>query len=150
MIATSSVVAPVTSAQMRWPTLENSAGGPLSNLCRDRAAISRKSLTASCDAGFDTLRGLSPYYDSILIQPVASGDEYRVFLLDDEVIYSARKYPPSVLGDGVSSIRELLAAHNEALRSRGLSPVAVDEDDASLDDVPARGARQEISGRMEF
>ncbi len=93
---------------------------------------------------------VSPYYDSILIQPVASGDEYRVFLLDDEVVYTARKYPPSVVGDGISSIRELLAAHNEALRSRGLSPVAIDERDASLDVVPAKGARWEIPGRMNL
>jgi hypothetical protein len=93
---------------------------------------------------------VSSCYDSILIQPVASGDEYRVFLLDDEVVYTARKYPPSVLGDGIRSIRELLAAHNDALRSRGLSPVALDEGGASLDVVPARGARWEIAGRMNL
>src|SRR6266446_4668632 len=64
---------------------------------------------------------VSQYYDSILIQPVATGNEYRIFLLDDEVVYCARKYPPFVSGDGVRSIGELLIAHDEALRSRGLS-----------------------------
>src|SRR6266700_1376087 len=64
-------------------------------------------------------------YDSILIQRIVSGAEYRVFLLDDEIVYTARKYPPSILGDGVRSIGDLLTAHNAALRSRGLSPVAV-------------------------
>jgi D-alanine-D-alanine ligase-like ATP-grasp enzyme len=93
---------------------------------------------------------VSVYYDSILIQPAASGDEYRVFLLDDEVVYTARKYPPSVFGDGISSIRELLAAHNQTLRSRGLSPVAVDQSDTSLDVVPASGTRREIPGRMNL
>src|SRR5882762_10814432 len=72
------------------------------------------------------LHEVSQHYDSILIQPVVSGIEYRIFLLDDEIVYSARKYPPFVLGDGSSSIRSLLIAHNEALRSRGLSPVSVD------------------------
>jgi glutathione synthase/RimK-type ligase-like ATP-grasp enzyme len=94
---------------------------------------------------------VSKYYDSVLIQPVVSGDEYRFFLLDDDVVYTARKYPPSVWGDGVCSIRELLAAHNDALRSCGLSPAspAVDRD-GSLDIVLPRGERWEIPGRMNL
>jgi hypothetical protein len=92
---------------------------------------------------------VSHYYDSILIQPVVFGLEYRIFLLDDEVVYSARKYPPFVLGDGIRSIRDLLAAHNEALRSRGLSPVSLDRD-ASLDAVLPKGERWDIPGRMNL
>ena len=64
------------------------------------------------------------YYDAILMQPIVEAIEYRIFLLDDDVLYCARKYPPFVLGDGVRTIRELLAAHNDALHARGLSPVA--------------------------
>jgi len=84
--------------------------------------------------------------DSVLIQPVVSGNEYRVFLLDDAVAYSARKYPPFVRGDGESSIRDLLKVHNAALRLRGLSPVAVDAADAVL----PRGERFDIPGRMNL
>jgi RimK-like ATP-grasp domain len=93
---------------------------------------------------------VSQYYDSVLIQPVVSGREYRVFLLDDEVVYTARKYPPSVIGDGIRCIRDLLTAHNDALRGRGLSPVAVDDRDASLETVPAKGERREIPGRTNL
>jgi len=92
---------------------------------------------------------VSQYYDAILIQPIVSGNEYRVFLLDDEILYTARKYPPFVLGDAARPIRDLLVAHNEALRSRGLSPVAV-ADDPSLDVVLAKGERWEIPGRMNL
>ncbi len=95
------------------------------------------------------LHEVSQHYDSILIQPVVSGLEYRVFLLDDEIVYSARKYPPFVLGDGISSIRDLLIAHNEALRSRGLSPASVDRN-ASLDVVLPKGKRWDIPGRMNL
>ncbi len=95
------------------------------------------------------LHEVSQHYDSILIQPVVSGLEYRIFLLDDEIVYSARKYPPFVLGDGIVSIRDLLIAHNEALRSRGLSPVAVDRD-VSLDIVLPKGERWDIPGRMNL
>ena len=94
---------------------------------------------------------VSQYYDAVLMQPVVSRLEYRIFLLDGEVLYSARKYPPFVLGDGLSTIRDLLAAHNAALRSRGLSPASVIEGhDTSLDTVPPRGERWEIPGRMNL
>ena len=95
------------------------------------------------------LREVSRHYDSILIQPLASGIEYRIFLLDDEMVYAARKYPPSILGDGVSPIRDLLVAHNAALQARGLSPVSA-EHDISLDVVLATGERWEIPGRMNL
>jgi D-alanine-D-alanine ligase-like ATP-grasp enzyme len=94
---------------------------------------------------------VSKYYDSILMQPIVSGIECRIFLLDDEMVYFARKHPPFVVGDGISSIRDLLAAHNAALRSRGLSPVsAADGRDASLKAVLPRGERWEIPGRMNL
>ena len=62
---------------------------------------------------------VTKYYDAVLIQPIVEGSEYRVFLLDDDALYCARKYPPSVTGDGVHTIRELLTVHNDALRARG-------------------------------
>lgn len=97
------------------------------------------------------IREVSKYYDAILVQPIASGTEYRVFLLDDEIVYTARKHPPSVSGDGVRRIRDLLAAHNEALMGRGLSPAAVTaEADTALDIVLAEGERWEIPGRMNL
>src|ERR1700721_1558823 len=79
---------------------------------------------------------VSHYYDSILIQPLASGIENRVFVLDDEVLYTARKYPPFVLGDGVRRIRVRRAGHAEDCGSAGLTPAAVTLDrDTSLDVV---------------
>jgi hypothetical protein len=95
------------------------------------------------------LGDVSRYYDSILIQPVAFGIECRIFLLDDEVVYTARKYPPAVQGDGVHAIRDLLIAHNAALQARGLSPVTLDRD-RSLDIVLPEGKRWEIPGRMNL
>jgi hypothetical protein len=89
------------------------------------------------------------YYDAILIQPIVEGTEYRVFLLDDDVLYCARKYRPSVAGDGVHTVRELLAAHNDTLRARGLSPASL-PNDPSLDAAPAKGERREIPGRMNL
>jgi D-alanine-D-alanine ligase-like ATP-grasp enzyme len=97
------------------------------------------------------LEDVSRYYDSILMQPIVDGFEYRIFLLDDEVAFCARKYPPFVLGDGVHSLRDLLTAHNAPLPSRGVSPVAITEErDPSLDVVPAKDQRFDIPGRMNL
>jgi D-alanine-D-alanine ligase-like ATP-grasp enzyme len=94
---------------------------------------------------------VSQHYDAILMQPAVSGIEYRIFLLDDEIVYSARKYPPFVLGDGISPVRDLLIAHNAALESRGLSPASVTEvPDVSLDAVLPQGQRWDIPGRMNL
>ena len=72
-------------------------------------------------------------------------------MLDDEVLYSARKYPPFISGDGVRPVSDLLAAHNAALQFRGLSPVAVTRDgEVALDAVLAKNERWEIPGRMNL
>jgi hypothetical protein len=89
-------------------------------------------------------------YDSVLIQAVVVGLERRIFLLDDEVVYSASKQPPALAGDGTSTVRELLGKHNAALRSRGLSAAAMAGSDETLDMVLPRGERWEIPGRMNL
>src|SRR4051794_24421259 len=49
------------------------------------------------------LDDVAQYYDAVLVQPIVEGIEYRIFVLDGEALYSARKAAPSVLGDGVRS-----------------------------------------------
>jgi len=94
---------------------------------------------------------VSEHYDAVLVQPVVAGLEYRLFLLDDEIAFSARKYPPFVLGDGVRSIRDLLTANNASLQERGLSPSsATATSEPSLDVILPRGERWEIPGRMNL
>lgn len=92
---------------------------------------------------------VAQYYDAILLQPFVHGSEYRIFLLDDDLIYAVRKRHPFVEGDGVHSVRELLASSNDWLISRGISPVMPDDaEDRSLDIVLAEGERREMIGRM--
>ena len=96
------------------------------------------------------LDAVAKYYDAVLMQPIVEGIEYRIFLLDADALYCARKYPPFVRGDGVHTLRELLSAHNDALRARGLSPVSPGDHDPTLDTVPARDERRDIPGRMNL
>lgn len=97
------------------------------------------------------LREVAQYYNSVLIQPIKSGLEYRIFLLDGETVYSARKFPPGLTGDGARSVRDLLDAHNAALKARGLSaidPAAITK--TSLDVILSAGERWQIPGRMNL
>ena len=96
------------------------------------------------------LDDVARYYDAVLIQPIVDGIEYRIFLLDDDALFCARKHPPFVLGDGVRTLRELLSAHNDALRARGLSPVSSGDSDSSLDALLAKGEQRDIPGRMNL
>lgn len=95
------------------------------------------------------LDAVARHHDAILMQPIVAGDEYRIFVLDDDIVYSARKTPPSIVGDGKRSIRALLAAHEDALRARGVSSAgAVSADDDGFDVVLPVGERRTIRGRM--
>ena len=89
------------------------------------------------------------FYDSVLLQSRVRGDEYRVFVLDDDVLYAARKTPPVIEGDGIRTIADLIAARTAELRSHGISPAVADHlpvDDAST--VLPPGTRYAIAGRM--
>jgi hypothetical protein len=97
------------------------------------------------------LDDVAAHYDAVLMQPVASGLEYRLFLLDDEIVYSARKFPPALEGDGKLRVRDLLEAHNASLEKRGLSVIglaAISEVDH--DRILPAGERLEIPGRANL
>ncbi|MGH6752910.1 MAG: ATP-grasp domain-containing protein, partial [Bradyrhizobium sp.] len=93
---------------------------------------------------------VTKYYDAVLVQPIVEGIEYRIFLLDDEALFCARKHLPFVRGDGVHTYRELLTAHNDTLRARGLSPVPPGDHDSTLNAVLAKGEQRNIPGRMNL
>ncbi len=87
----------------------------------------------------------------VLMQPLVSGDEYRVFVLDNDVIYSARKFPPSLEGDGLRRVGDLLAAHHARLKDRGLSamdPAVIPQ--SALDRILPAGERLRIPGRTNL
>jgi hypothetical protein len=97
------------------------------------------------------LDAVAAHYDAVLMQPIASGVEYRIFVLDDEIVYSARKFPPAIDGDGTRRVRDLIAAHNASLKGRGHSAIdsaSIPQD--ALDGILAAGERWEIPGRTNL
>lgn len=60
------------------------------------------------------------YDNTVLIEEFAKGKEYRFLVIGDEVVGILHRVPANVEGDGVHSIRELVAEKNkDSLRGKG-------------------------------
>ena len=55
----------------------------------------------------------------VLVQSYVAGDDYRIVVLDNEVISAYRRISLSVVGDGASSIAELLEKKQKAFHKSG-------------------------------
>lgn len=94
----------------------------------------------------DYLDAVSQHSDSILMQRIFVGSEYRLFLLDDQILYSVRKLPPHLVGDGITPLRALLTARAQDLLAQGISTAITPA--TELDRVLAIGEHRELPGRM--
>lgn len=74
------------------------------------------------------------YYDRIMVEEFVRGDDYRFLVVNNEVVAVAKRLPPHVVGDGVSTIRELVKNINQDPR-RGeghrsvLTKIEIDEEE---------------------
>ncbi len=70
----------------------------------------------------------------LLIEHQLGGDVHRLLVLDGKLLDTVRRRRPSVVGDGRSSLRELVALENarrrDASGAEGLSLLRVDLDTA--------------------
>src|SRR3954470_22309292 len=69
---------------------------------------------------------------SVLVEEFIEGDDYRVLVVDGRVVAASHRRPPSVNGDGVHTVRELVEQENRnPLRGRGhntpLTRIRLDE-----------------------
>ncbi|RHW35509.1 ATP-grasp domain-containing protein [Oceanobacillus profundus] len=52
-------------------------------------------------------------YHQIIVEEYITGEDYRAFVIGDKVVGAFRRLPPHVIGDGKSTIRELLKKKNK-------------------------------------
>ncbi|MCG7333031.1 ATP-grasp domain-containing protein [Salinicoccus roseus] len=52
-------------------------------------------------------------YEQIIVEEFIGGEDYRVFVIGDEVVGAFRRLAPHVIGDGKQTIRQLLKEKNE-------------------------------------
>lgn len=80
----------------------------------------------SVDDFADYMARVSREHFAILIQPYVRGVEHRVFVLNGRALFSYRKSAPSVRGDGVSTLAQLVAALPREAEAPPLKPRARD------------------------
>mgnify|MGYP003139001188 CR=1 FL=1 len=74
--------------------------------------------------------------DRVLLEAMAPGEDLRVLVIDGEVVAASVRRPPTVVGDGSSTVRQLVEARNER-RAAELGPNMV----TPLDDITASSVR---------
>ena len=92
--------------------------------------------------------------DEVLVERYIPGHDYRMLVIGNKLIAAARREPPTVIGDGVRSVRELVDLVNSDPRrgtGHATSLTKIRFDDIALarlategltaDSVPARGTR---------
>ena len=67
---------------------------------------------------YDAIAYAKQFSKNIMIQAYVTGDDYRLLVLNGRVIAVARRCPPFVIGDGMTTIRQLIEIEN-AQASRG-------------------------------
>src|SRR5438045_2301707 len=70
------------------------------------AAVTGDEATA---AAFERAAAFGP---NVIVEAHVEGDDYRVLIVAGEVVAAARRLPPRVVGDGGSSVRELVEREN--------------------------------------
>lgn len=75
-------------------------------------------------------RHAAAFHSELLIEEQLAGASYRLLYLDGQYIDAVRRDAPTVIGDGCSSIRQLVAAENELRLAcspiTALSPLMID------------------------
>lgn len=102
-----------------------------------------------CADAFDAYAArVAQEHFAILIQPFVRAPEYRVFVLNEQVLFSYRKLAPRVMGDGLRTLTEIVAAPPRQDGAPNLKPRA--RDDAgrliAADEVLSAGAVATLEG----
>ena len=107
--------------------------------------------------------GASEFSPTVLVEEMFTGRNYRVVVIGGKMVAASERFPCTVLGDGVSSIRQLIEIENQnPLRGVGherpLTKIKVDADvrthlahgGMSLDTVPKADERVTLSNRTNL
>ncbi len=105
-------------------------------------------------SAFDQAYATAAHYGDVLVEKFLPGSDYRLLVVGNQLIAAARREPPLVVGDGVFSVRELVAQVNADPRrgdghATSLSKIKFDDiaivclksQDLNPDAVPEKGRR---------
>jgi D-alanine-D-alanine ligase-like ATP-grasp enzyme len=98
----------------------------------------------------------STYCRQLIAEEQVSGHSYRLLFLEGEFIDAVRRDPPSVVGDGIHNLKELIDIENRKRASenqpKAVNPLFVDleckqwlkEQGLNLNHIPATGSKVEV------
>lgn len=67
--------------------------------------------------------------DRVLVESFCGGNDYRIVILDGELVAAYQRVPFHIVGNGLESVLDLLRAKQEAFRAAGrTSPVPLDDE----------------------
>lgn len=106
----------------------------------------------------EELREIVPYvrkeleFSNVIVEKYVSGEEFRIYVIEDRVLGAMNRRPASVVGDGIHTIRELISENNKVrkinphLTSRLIRvdkeiEFMLEEKGYDLNSIPAEGER---------
>lgn len=98
----------------------------------------------------DYISRIAVDFEAFLIEPVLLGAEHRIFVQDGSAVFHSTKAEPTLAGDGVSTLGQLLAALNQRLAAEGVSAVRPSSLHRDLNQVPKKGERIILPGRRNL
>jgi cyanophycin synthetase len=108
-------------------------------------------IVASPEALRDYIARVAADFESFLIEPVLDGAEHRVLIQDGRPIFHSVKGSPELVGDGVSTLTQLLDVQNDLVRREGVSTLPVSALGAHAPHTtPPAGARIQLPGRRNL
>lgn len=79
-------------------------------------------------------------YNNLIVERYVPGEEYRVYVVRDQVIAAYNRLPANVIGDGVSTISELIDIKNsERRRNARLFDCLIELDEETLNYIQTAG-----------
>lgn len=132
------------AAHLGWPVFakpNTGSRGDFAEIIEDEGAL------------VDYIGRVGAAYEAFLIERFITGAEHRVLVKDGRVRFAVCKSPPTLTGDGRSSLRRLVEDANDALAGRAISRHTLSVLTAgglNPDHVPPAGERIPLAGRRNL
>lgn len=74
-------------------------------------------------------------FEQVIVEKHFKGDDYRVYVVDDKVVAATKRIPANIIGDGQSTIKQLIKNKNQEKRNSKLYRTSLIKIDKELKDM---------------